>query len=201
MASNLFVIQSNSSQIFLSFSSYTPGADSTTDAVSGTVGEEEEHGEEEEQAKSNKTKEASVESNEEDEDLFDALEEVNPRSLPEPRKKNHFKCTECDKICRNAWLLDRHKKARHNNIDEVAESGKTCPYCKRVFLAGLLTCWYAIRNQEWMTAWTSQLLPPPHLLPPPQLLPPPELLPPPQLLTPQPTLPKVQPPQPAAEGG
>ena len=118
-------------------SSCTPGSDSTTDAVSGTVEREDEEQAEDQQAKSNQTNELLVESTEDDEDndLFDPLEEINPKSLPEPRRKNQFKCTECEKVCRNSWLLDKHMKARHNNIDEVADSGKTCPYCKRVFLA------------------------------------------------------------------
>ena len=53
-------------------------------------------------------KEATVDSDSDEEDNFDAFEEVHPKNLPQPRKKGDFKCDQCEKVCRNAWLLERH---------------------------------------------------------------------------------------------
>ena len=108
--------------------------DFSTDAISGTVegveegdgeaGEGEERAEEDGEGGAEKAM---------DEEQFDPLDEVNPRNLPEPRKRNHFQCKECDKVCRNAWLLEKHVKAKHKQQD-CSDTSKICPYCKRVFL-------------------------------------------------------------------
>ena len=60
----------------------------------------------------------------------DPLQEVDAASLPKSKDKGKAPCDQCEMVCKTAFLLNRHKKARHGNDDEVS---KDCPYCKKSF--------------------------------------------------------------------
>lgn len=60
----------------------------------------------------------------------DPLQEVHPASIPKSKDKGKSPCDQCDMVCKTTFLLNRHKKARHANENEVS---KDCPYCKKSF--------------------------------------------------------------------
>lgn len=60
----------------------------------------------------------------------DPLQEVHPASLPMSRDKGKVPCDQCEMVCKTTFLLNRHKRARHGNEEEVS---KECPYCKKSF--------------------------------------------------------------------
>ena len=61
----------------------------------------------------------------------DDLDEVDPASLPPARQRGKAKCGECDMICRNQYLLEKHIKARHEK--KTQDASKSCPYCGKSF--------------------------------------------------------------------
>ena len=61
----------------------------------------------------------------------DDLDEVDPASLPPARQRGKAKCGECDMICRNQYLLEKHIKARHEK--KTQDASKSCPHCGKSF--------------------------------------------------------------------
>ena len=64
----------------------------------------------------------------------DPLNEIDSASLPAPRKRGQFPCDECEMVCRNQFLLSRHKRARHETNTSPAGSSR-CNHCGSLWIS------------------------------------------------------------------
>ena len=62
----------------------------------------------------------------------DPLNEIDSATLPAPRKRGQFPCDLCEMVCRNQFLLSRHRRARHETTTSP-EASSRCNHCKKVF--------------------------------------------------------------------